>query len=168
MRPQRLLVMLLAVVTLALTGGYLFVYLYRWEWNRAIISGIIFLAAEVAVIGWALNNKLNELGRSVDRARADRIARHLDASRNQPSTAFDWLSPRESRTSVFVPILMGAGLAISGLAWVVEWLGRNTAGRVSDEHLARSLSRLAPPPAGFLDDRADPLRDIRAPAGGRF
>ena len=100
MKPQRLVVGLLAGVTLALTGGYLFVYLYRWEWNRAIISGIIFLAAEMAVIGWVLNSKLKELNRQVDRARADRIVRHLDASRNRSSRAFDWLSPRDSRLGV--------------------------------------------------------------------
>ena len=167
MKPQRIVLLLLATVTLVLAGGYLFVYLYRWEWNRAIISGIIFLAAEVAVIGWALNSKLNDVGRRVDRARTERISGHLAASRDGSSTVFDWLSPRSSRTSVFVPILMGAGLAISGLAWLVEWLGRNTAGRLSDERLAHSLSRLAPPEGGFLDDRADPLRDLRGPVGGR-
>ena len=166
-RPQRALVLLLATVTLLLAGGYLFVYLYRWEWNRAIISGIIFLAAEMAVIGWALNSKLNEVGQRAERGRSERISTHLADSRNRPTTAFEWLSPRSGGTNVFVPILMGAGLVISGLAWLVEWLGRNTAGRFSDERLARTLSRLALPPGGLLDDAADPLRDLRGPVGGR-
>jgi hypothetical protein len=167
MKPQRVLVSLLAAVTLALSGGFLFVYLYRWEWNRAILSGIIFLAAEVAVIGWALNSKLNELGHRVDDVRTERISRHLASARDRPSTMFDWLSPKDSRSHVFVPILMGAGLVISGLAWLVEWLGRSTAGRLSDERLARDLSRLAPPRGGLLDDGADVLRNLRGPVGGR-
>ena len=47
----------------------MFVYLYRWEWNRALISGVIFLAAEVAVIGWFLNSRVSDLGHRVDEMR---------------------------------------------------------------------------------------------------
>ena len=35
----------------AISGTYLVVYLYRWEWNRAVISGVFFLAAEIAYVG---------------------------------------------------------------------------------------------------------------------
>lgn len=167
MRPQRLLVVLVATVTLSVSGSYVFVYLYRWEWNRALISGTIFLAAEVAIVGWALNSRITALGQRLDEDRSRRIAGHLADARDTPSTAFDWLSPKSQRTNVFVPILMGAGLVLSGLAWLVEWIGRNTAGRAHDQRLAVGLSRLAPPPGGFLDDRLDPLRDLRAPTGGR-
>ena len=38
MNPRKALIMLIATATLAASGGYLFVYLYRWEWNRALIS----------------------------------------------------------------------------------------------------------------------------------
>jgi hypothetical protein len=167
MNPRKTIVLLLAAITLAASGGYLFVYLYRWEWNRALISGVIFLAAEVAVIGWTLNSKLTEVGHQVEEVRARRIGGHLDAARDRPSTAFDWLRP-DDRVGVFVPILMGAGLFLSAVAWVVEKLGRATAGRANDRRLASSLSRLAPPPGGFLDDSSDPLRDLRGPAGGRW
>lgn len=167
MNPRKALVLLLATVTLAASGGYLFVYLYRWEWNRALISGVIFLAAEVAVVGWALNSKLTEVAQQVDGARARRIGAHLDEARDRPSTAFDWLRPGD-RVGVFVPILMGAGLFLSAVAWVVEKLGRATAGRANDRRLASSLSRLAPPRGGFLDDADDPLRDLRGPVGGRW
>lgn len=167
MIARRLAYIMLAIV-IAASGAYLFIYLYRWEWNRALISGMIFLAAEVAVIGWVLNNKLTELGRRVDHARVRRIAGHLDSARQRPSTAFEWLRPDKSNVGVFVPILMGAGLLMSGLAWVVERLGRATAGRAVDYRMAAKLSRLAPPAGGFLDDSSDPLRDLRGPAGGRW
>jgi hypothetical protein len=169
MNARKALISLVAAVTLAASGGYLFVYLYRWEWNRALISGVIFLAAEIAVIGWALNSKISELGRQVDTMAATRIAGHLDAARqDQPSHAFDWLERSTTRTNVFVPILLSAGLILSGLGWVVEKLGKATAGRTSDRQLAAHLSRLAPPPGGFLDDHHDPLRDLRGPVGGRW
>jgi hypothetical protein len=158
----------IATATLLVSGGYVFVYLYRWEWNRALISGVIFLAAEVAIIGWVLNHRIGDLRRRLDEDRARQIGGHLASARHaERSSAFDWLGPTSQRTNVFVPILMGAGLVLSGLAWLVERLARATAGRIADDGLARRLSRLAPPPGGFLDDRADPLRDLRAPIGGR-
>lgn len=167
MNTRRALVALIAAATLTASGAYMFVYLYRWEWNRALISGVIFLAAEIAVIGWLLNSKLTDLGHRVDDVRTRRIAGHLDDARNQPSTAFEWLRA-DDRLGVFVPILMGAGLVLSGIAWAVEKLGKATAGRANDHRLATNLSRLAPPAGGFLDDRGDPLRDLRGPHGGRW
>ena len=106
MNARKALISLVAAVTLAASGGYLFVYLYRWEWNRALISGVIFLAAEIAVIGWALNSKISELGRQVDTMAATRIAGHLDAARqDQPSHAFDWLKRSTTRTPPPLPHL---------------------------------------------------------------
>ncbi len=167
MRARSALIALIAAATLSASGIYMFVYLYRWEWNRALISGVIFLAAEVAVVGWALNNKLNVVASGVDDARTRRIADHLGVARDQPSTAFDWLRP-DDRLGVFVPILLGAGLFLSAIAWVVEKLGKATAGRANDRRLAANLSRLAPPAGGFLDDAGDPMRDLRGPRGGRW
>jgi hypothetical protein len=167
MNLRKAFVGLVAFATLAASATYMFVYLYRWEWNRALISGVFFLAAEIAVIGWFLNSKVTDVGRRVDDARTRRIAGHLDTARNEPSTVFEWLRA-DDRLGVFVPILMGAGLVLSGIAWVVERLGKATAGRANDHRLAANLSRLAPPPGGFLDDHADPLRDLRGPRGGRW
>lgn len=167
MNGRKALIALIAAATLSASGVYMFVYLYRWEWNRALISGVIFLAAEVAVVGWALNNKLSDVGRRVDDVRTRRLAGHLADARDQPSTAFDWLRP-DDRLGVFVPILMGAGLFLSAIAWMVEKLGKATAGRADDRRLAANLSRLAPPAGGFLDDSGDPLRDLRGPRGGRW
>ena len=175
MNRRQLVVMLVAVATLAASGAYVFVYLYRWEWNRALISAVIFLAAEIAVLGWLLSRKLDALGHEVDAIGRDleairtrRIAGHLDAARDRPSTVFEWLRPDPGRTRVFIPVLLGAGLVFAGLAWVVERVARMTAGRMSDRALAVGLSRLALPPGGFLDDGDDPLRDLRGPAGGRW
>jgi len=172
---RRAVMVLIAAATLTASGVYVFVYLYRWEWNRALISAAIFLAAEVAVVGWFLNRKLDAIAHGIDgiggeleAVRLRRIAGHLDTARDRPSTVFEWLRPDADGPRVFIPVLLGAGLVLAGLAWVVERVGRLTAGRMSDRHLASGLSRLSPPPGGFLDDRDDPLRDLRGPAGGRW
>ena len=44
-RLVRFAAMLLTVLLLLTAGLYVLVYLYRWEWNRAIVSGLFFLAA---------------------------------------------------------------------------------------------------------------------------
>lgn len=154
-----------ALLTLAASGAYVFVYLYRWEWNRALLSGVIFLAVEVAVIGWLINSKLDRLTTEAELRSARRIEQHIDAGRDRGSHAFDWLRP-DSSLGVFVPILMGAGLLLSGVAWSVERVGRSFS-RPAERRLAAGLARLSPPPGGFLDDADDPLRDLRGPIRGR-
>ena len=91
-------------------------YLYRWEWNRALISGVIFLAAEIAVIGWALNSKLSE---SRPPGRRDPCPPHRRPPRrgSQPTLNRLRLAPSPSdKFNVFVPILLGAGLHPVGLS----------------------------------------------------
>ena len=49
---------LLGGITLAASGAYTFIYLYRWEWNRALMSSALFIAAEVAVVAMLLSRRL--------------------------------------------------------------------------------------------------------------
>ena len=175
MRLRRASMFLIGVATLAASAAYVFVYLYRWEWNRALISAAIFLAAEIAAIGWVLVGKLDALEVGVDSVRMDleavrarRIAEHLGAAGEQPSAAFEWLRPDPGKTQVFIPVLLGAGLVLVCVAWAVERVAGITAAHTSDRRLAAGLSVLAPPAGGFLDDSLDPLRDLRGPAGSRW
>ena len=62
---------LAAFVTLAASGAYVFIYLYRWEWNRAQMSAAIFIAAEVGLIGWLLADRMRRLERRLDHAALD-------------------------------------------------------------------------------------------------
>lgn len=169
MRAQRALTMALGAVTLVCSGGYVFVYLYRWEWNRALMAAVVFLAVEVGVVGWSLHGRLHEverrLGERSDAERRSRVRARLDEHPAEPSRPFAWLEG-DGRLGVFIPILLGAGVLLSGLAWVVEHLGRATVGRRADDRLAEHLSRLGLPPGGFLDDAAEPLHALRGPTGG--
>jgi hypothetical protein len=160
-------------------GWYVFVYLYRWEWNRALISGVIFLAAELGLIGTLVIGRLVRIERRLDEggvpasgpppsslsSRALRrvepdpaVLARLRESAPPPREPFAWLTKRPQEVSVFVPVLLGAGAVLSGLAWVVERLGRRLTGPTLENNLARRLHTIALPPGGFVgreDDRPD-------------
>jgi hypothetical protein len=147
MNPRRLAVALV-VSTLAASGGYLFVYLYRWEWNRAVIAGVFFLAAEVALGVAAVLKRLGDLQQSAPRQVVDRIREAAPPARDR----FAWLEPSSGQFSVFVPVLMGAGVVLSGLAWAVERLARWTARPVLERQLAGRLAVLALPHDHLVPD----------------
>jgi hypothetical protein len=143
---------LFGVIVLASSGAYLFVYLYRWEWNRAIIAGVFFLAAEVALLGSAVLTRLRALDAKLDDA-AHRTAvakTHLKATAPPPRDHFAWLSPSSGEMNVFVPVLLGAGVILSGLAWLVERISRATAGTTIEDSLARRMGPLVLPSGGLV------------------
>jgi hypothetical protein len=167
---------LVGALTLAGSGTYVFVYLNRWEWNRAIVSGVIFIAAELALVGWLLADRLRVVNQRLDglaaagtdrTGRLDASARALRALRETgpaPRAGFSWLVKNEG-TNVFVPVLMGAGVVLSALAWVVERLARATARPVAEKGLAQRMGTLALPSQGFLDAGPDQLDLLRGPIG---
>lgn len=150
----------LGVVSLAASATYLFIYLYRWEWNRALIAGVFLLVAQGLLMSGTLLHRLNELSRQLDRAAvAERAGRYREQVQNgrRPSThRFEWLKQSASGTNVFVPVLLGAGLAVSGLAWLVERIARLTARPVAEARLIRRLDALAYPVGGLVVDDPEP------------
>jgi hypothetical protein len=154
-----------AGLTLAASGGYVFVYLYRWEWNRALMSSALFIAAEVALVAMVLGRRLAGIERRLDepgRVERDRVVTRLRETSPPPKVKFDWLS-RPDQMNVFVPVLLGAGVILSGLAWLVERLARATARPAAERHLAGRLDRLRLPANGFLDPGRDPFAALRGP-----
>lgn len=160
-RAQRLL----AGVVLVVSGAYMIIYLYRWEWNRAIISGVFFVAAEVALATSMIMRRLQRLERQEPPARApsplvlDRL-RSTPVDRPDP---FAWLRPRGDELGVFIPVLLGAGAILSTLAYVVERIAEATAVPVVDRRLATRLASLSPPVQGLLGSR--PAVAVRARPG---
>ena len=164
----RILRSLLGGVTLAASGTYTFVYLYRWEWNRALMSAAIFVAAEVAVMGSLLSQRLKVISARLDEtqekpARAVRLER-IRSSAPPARTNFAWLS-RPEQMNVFVPVLMGAGVLMSGIAWLVERVARATVTPVAERGLAAQLDGLALPAHGFVTAEREPLDLLRGPVG---
>jgi hypothetical protein len=161
----RLIRGVLGGVTLAASGAYTFVYLYRWEWNRALMSAAIFVAAEVAVMGSVLADRLKAINKRLDARDDDARRQRFDRIRETAPPAragFEWLA-RPQHMSVFVPVLMGAGVLMSGLAWVLERVARATVRPVAERGLAARLDGLTPPVAGFLAGHEEPVDLLRGP-----
>ena len=166
MKPGRIAGLLGTAVLLA-TGLYFFVYLWRWEWNRALIAGILFVATEVAVGTVTVLNRLRRLDdrmQAPDPAVLARIRESAPPARDH----FEWLSPKSGRMGVFVPVLIGMGVVASGLAWLVEHLARATAGPVMERGLAARLGPLAWPVGGLqAGEDDDPLAVLDRPVPRR-
>jgi hypothetical protein len=131
---------LLVAVVLVLSGAYLLIYLYRWQWNRAIVSGIFFVAAEVALAASMLLRRLRRIEDQVPHA-----LEHLRATPVDRPDPFAWLEPPDRQLGVFVPVLLGAGVILSALAYVVERVAEVTAVPVMDRRLAKKLSVIGLP-----------------------
>ncbi|MEV6169980.1 hypothetical protein AB0L99_17350 [Streptomyces sp. NPDC051954] len=107
----------LVIGALAATGAgtYLVVYLYRWQWQRAILCGVLLLVVEVMLLGLVTLGRLariEERVRDTDRRQRELIARQEDvltrlrttASEPEGNGRFRWLEDPAERTYVFVPV----------------------------------------------------------------
>lgn len=153
----RVLGRVLVVVVLVASGAYFLVYLYRWQWNRALVSGLFFVAAQIAVVASVVLRRLQAIEDRLDELK-DRPAPAppappaaldaITATAPPPKDRFSWLS--SSRTNVFLPILLGAGVLLSGVATVVERIAGATARPVLEHRLALRLQPLTLPTGGLL------------------
>ena len=168
MKPTRL-AQLAAGVVLVASGSYIGVYLYRWEWNRALIAGMFFLIAEVglglALVLTRLGQIEERMGKPTNEEALGRIRETAPPARDH----FEWLRSGGDRMGVFVPVLMGAGVIASALAWLVERLARATARPAMERGLAARLAPLAWPHDRLIEVEPDPLdlltRPSRSPRG---
>jgi hypothetical protein len=164
-------VTLAAVVgVLAASGAYALIYLFRWEWHRAIITALFFIAAEVGLVASILMRRLTRLEQRLDelagpggdgaRPGADpAVLARLQETAPPTSQPFAWLDPQSPRLSVFLPFLLGVGALASGLAWVVEQVARRSTTPALERGLARRLAPLSLPAGGLLDPAPAVLPD---------
>ncbi|MGH9223831.1 MAG: hypothetical protein ACRD2W_08630 [Acidimicrobiales bacterium] len=142
---------LTGVVVLLAGAMYFLVYLWRWEWNRAVVAGIIFLAAEIGLSTVAVLDRIRGLGAPDGSGRPDPdVLATIRSTAPPPRDHFAWLSPGTGRMGVFVPVLMGMGVVVSALAWLVERLSRATAGSALERGLAARLAPLSWPQGGLI------------------
>ncbi|MEV6501119.1 hypothetical protein [Streptomyces prunicolor] len=145
-------------------GTYLVVYLYRWQWQRAILCGILLLVVEVMLLGIVLLARLTRIEERVKESDAgqreltarqeDVLVRLRQGSVEREGARFRWLEETADRTYVFVPVLMVTGVLLSGLAWVVQRIAAAT-GRPVERRLAGRLAVLAAPGPGALGELED-------------
>jgi hypothetical protein len=142
-----------ALLVLGSSGTYFFVYIYRWEWNRAATAAAIFVMMEVAIFGMAILDRLKKIEDKVAATSKvpDAIAlEHLRATAPEPKPRFRWLTGGGDQMSVFVPVLMGAGFVVSGIAWAVERVSHATARPLLERGLAVRMNALALPAGGLM------------------
>jgi hypothetical protein len=151
---------LIAGAAFVASGSYVLVYIYRWEWHRALIVGLFFLAAE---IGLATALVLRRLERTATAGRGQSLApdpvvlARLREARGVPADThhFAWLQPSDGRLNVFIPVLLGAGVVVSGLAWLVERIAGASGGPDAEHDLTSDLRRIALPDGGLVPDETE-------------
>ncbi|MDX3688990.1 hypothetical protein PV726_01315 [Streptomyces europaeiscabiei] len=145
-------------------GVYFVVYLYRWQWQRAILSGVLLLIVGVLLLGIVLLGRLARIEERIlesERRQQDALARLRQTRTHERGDRFRWLEDPASRRYVFVPVLMVTGVVLSGIAWLVQRIASVTARPTAERRLAGQLAVLtAPDPAPDAD-----LEDA-APLGG--
>ena len=139
---------LAGIATLLLGAVYMIVSLNRWEWNRALFFGLIVLIAEV---GLATALILRRIGQTkTDRDIDPAVLAVLRETRPPRPNRFEWLEP--NRTNVFITFLVGGGVILSGIAWLVDRIAANTATPAGEEKLAEQLGQISYPRGGLLVD----------------
>jgi hypothetical protein len=148
------------ILTLLASGLYVFIYLKRWEWTRALFIGMVFIAAEVALAGWLIMQKLARIERRIAASR-DEVSEVLDQSvlmrirQSRPDyDRFGWLKESMSRTNVFITMVVGGGVLLSGLAWVVDKIAAKSVVPSGERALAKDLDSIALPTGHLIADEA--------------
>ena len=147
---MKIIAWLAGIGTLIVAGIYMVVSLNRWEWNRALFFGLIVVIAE---IGLATGLILRRLGRIEHRAEVDpEIAEIFRATRPPSRDRFAWLAKSTSKFNVFITFIVGGGLILSGIAWVVDRVSARTSTPAGEQRLAAQLGPISYPRGGLLVD----------------
>ncbi|WP_157936781.1 hypothetical protein [Geodermatophilus chilensis] len=155
-----------ATLTLVASGGYALVYVYRWEWHRALLVGLIFLAALIGSGTALVLRRLGRLERRVAQGadRAPPTVLHRLRSAPVESPPFRWLRPPDpDRSSVFIPFLIGGGVLLSAVAWLVERVAGAAARTGIEEELADRLREVAFPAAPLVPSAGEVLAGCAGP-----
>jgi hypothetical protein len=168
---MRRLAYAIGVLVVGACAGYLFTYLYRWEWQRALLAGLLLVAAELALVAGVVLERLGRLEGHLHRSRPDRPSpgrdqaegRRLQQGAPPPRLRFAWLERDPDALAVFIPVLLGAGMLVSALAWLLEWAAHRTARPAAERGLAGQLASLAPPLGSPLEGDTRPTLPPRRP-----
>lgn len=144
--------LLALAATLLAAGAWTAVYLNRWEWTRALWTTMVFVAAEVGLVAVVLSRRIDRLAERLDEQPSP-VERRLAETRPTPDR-FAWLEQTVTRTNVFVTMMVGGGVLVSGLLWVVDKIAGRSVTSAREHRLAGQLDRLAYPSDGLVPDDA--------------
>jgi hypothetical protein len=143
----------LAGIGTMLAGGlYMIVSLNRWEWNRALFFGLIVLIAEVGLATGLVLRRLARLEYDRRSGVDPTIKEILRETRPASTDRFAWMREPARDLNVFITFLVGGGVLISGIAWVVDRVASKTSSPIGEERLARQLDPISYPSGGLLLD----------------
>lgn len=145
---MKIVAWLTGVGTLLASAVYMIVSLNRWEWNRALFFGLIVLIAEVALATALVLRKLGQLTRLGD----PDVVEILRQARPLSPDRFAWLKRSQSQLNVFITFLVGGGVVLSALAWVVDRIAANTTTPTGEQRLALQILQISYPRGGLLVD----------------
>ena len=147
---MRIIGWLAGSATLIAAAIYMIVSLNRWEWNRALFFGLLLLIAEVGLATGLVLRKLAQLTR---RQPYDPTIRGL-VRESRPATPnrFQWMQDSTREINVFITFLVGGGVLISGIAWVVDKVASKTSTPAGEIRLTRQLESISYPRGGLLVD----------------
>ena len=141
---------LAGIGTLLASAIYMIVSLNRWEWNRALFFGLIVLIAEVGLATGLVLRKLDKISVA---SRPDAETRDVLRKTRTPSPdRFAWLKESTSQPNVFITFLVGGGVILSGVAWVVDRLASKTTTPIGEGRLAAQLETISYPRGGLVVD----------------
>jgi hypothetical protein len=132
--------------------AYMVISLNRWEWNRALFFGLIVLIAEVGLATAMVLRKLAQIQYGQQHPPDPAIRAILRASRPPSPDRFAWLHETTTRTNVFITFLVGGGVLLSGLAWLMDRVASKTSTPVGEQLLGRQLDAISYPQGGMLVD----------------
>ena len=148
---MRIIAWLAGIGTLVAGALYMVVSLNRWEWNRALFFGLIVLIAEVGLATALVLRRLARIEYQINRVEDPEVRTILRDTR--PSRdRFAWLRQSSTQLNVFITFLVGGGVLISAIAWVVDRVASNTTSPAGEENLVRRLSPISYPSGGLLLD----------------
>jgi hypothetical protein len=152
----RKLAWLFGALMLGFTGIYTIVYVYRWEWNRALFVAMLFVAVEVAGALALILRRLTALEQKLARDPEDvaELTGRLAESRPERHH-FAWLERSMSETSIFITVLLGAGVLLSGVTWLVDRIATRTATTTLERGLAGRLADASFPRRPLVPEDAE-------------
>lgn len=142
----------LAGIGTLLTGAmYMIVSLNRWEWNRALFFGLIVLIAEVGLATGVVLRRLARLEHTIKGTADPDVVQILTETR-PTRDRFAWMRESTGQLNVFITFLVGGGVILSGVAWLVDRVASKTSSPAGEERLARQLYPISYPSGGLLLD----------------
>jgi hypothetical protein len=146
----KIIAWLAGIGTLVASALYMVVSLNRWEWNRALFFGLIFLIAEVALATGLLLRRLARL--EYTSKREDPAVLQVLHETRPSRDRFAWMRESTGHFNVFITFLVGGGVLLSGIAWMVDRLASKTSSPAGEQRLARHLYPISYPSGGLLLD----------------